>query len=203
LKSVVDFDRIFVFKEGRVIEQGTHESLLQSGGAYAGMWRRQTGASVSASGDLRVTDVGILREVPLFKDLDESYLRDISEMFITERVPAGRTVIEEGDEGNRFYIIIRGTVAVNATGEDGRVHRLAILDDGDYFGEIALLADIPTTASVVTLTPSVFIILMREQLLKLMRQHAGLGAQVREALERRLTENEAVTAARAEDAGLN
>ncbi|HVF48678.1 MAG TPA: ATP-binding cassette domain-containing protein [Pyrinomonadaceae bacterium] len=194
LKSIVNYDRIYVFKEGRLIEQGAHESLLQEAGAYASMWRRQTGTTVSATGDLRVTDVGILREVPLFKDLDESYLRDISEMFITERVPAGRTVISEGDEGSRFYIIIRGIVAVNATDEDGRVHRVATLDDGDYFGEIALVADIPTTASVVTVTASIFIILQREQLLKLMQQHAGLGAQVRDALARRMAETDALTA---------
>lgn len=197
LKSVVDFDRIFVFKEGRLVEQGSHESLLREAGVYAGMWRRQTGTSVSATGDLRVTDVGILREVPLFAELDESYLRDISEMFITERVPAGRTVIAEGDEGDRFYIIIRGMVAVTAAAEGGGVHRLATLDDGDYFGEIALLADVPTTASVVTLTPGVFIILLREQLLKLMHQHPGLGSQVREAFDRRMTETEAVTTRRA------
>jgi ATP-binding cassette subfamily B protein len=59
LKSVVNFDCIFVFKQGRVIEQGSHESLLRLGGTYAGMWRRQSGTSVSATGDLRVIDVGI------------------------------------------------------------------------------------------------------------------------------------------------
>jgi ATP-binding cassette subfamily B protein len=194
LKSVVNFDCIFVFKEGRVIEQGSHESLLRLDGTYAGMWRRQSGTSLSPSGDLLVTDVSILREVPLFNNLDDSYLREISDIFITERVPAGRTVIEEGDEGTRFYIIIHGMVAVTATDDEGQAHRVAILDDGDYFGEIALLADIPTTASVVTLAPSIFIILQREQLLKLMHQHPGLGAQVREALERRLKETEAITA---------
>jgi ATP-binding cassette subfamily B protein len=194
LKSVVNFDCIFVFKQGSVIEQGSHESLLRLGGTYAGMWRRQTGTSISATGDLRLIDVGILRDVPLFKDLNDSYLREISDIFITERVPAGRTVIEEGDEGTRFYIIIHGMVAVTATDDEGQAHRVAILDDGDYFGEIALLANIPTTASVVTLAPSVFIILQREQLLKLMHQHAGLGSQVREALERRLRETEAIIA---------
>jgi ATP-binding cassette subfamily B protein len=163
------------------------------------MWRRQTGTSVSATGDMLVTDVGILREVPLFRDLDESYLRDISGMFITERVPAGRTLIAEGDEGDRFYIIIRGKVAVTAAGEAGDVHCLAVLDDGDYFGEIALLADVPTTASVVTLTPGIFIILLREQLLKLMHQHPGLGSQVREAFERRMAETAAVRAENAAD----
>lgn len=105
-----------------------------------------------------------------------------------------RELLAEGDEGNRFYIIIRGMVAVTATDEDGHVHRIATLDDGDYFGEIALIADIPTTATVTTMTPSIFLILQREQLQKLIHQHAGLDAQVREALQRRMAQTDAMTA---------
>lgn len=193
LKSVVKYDQIFVFQEGQIIESGNHKGLLYRGGTYAGMWRRQTGTSISATGDLKVTDIDILRNVPLFKDLDQAYLQEISDMFITERVPANRTVIAEGDEGRRFYIIIRGKVAVSATDEEGQVHRIATLDDGDYFGEIALLTALPTTATVETLTPSIFLILQREQLQKLMGQHAELGEQVRQALRRRRAETDAVT----------
>ncbi|MDX6693343.1 MAG: ATP-binding cassette, subfamily bacterial, partial [Blastocatellia bacterium] len=64
LKSVVDYERIFVFKEGQIIEEGAHKGLLYRGGTYAAMWRRQTGTAISATGDLRVTDVNILRDVP-------------------------------------------------------------------------------------------------------------------------------------------
>ena len=149
---------------------------------------------MSPTGDMRVTDINILRDVPLFKDLDESFLMEISDMFITERVPAGRTIIAEGDEGSRFYIIIRGKVSVSATDDVGDVHRIATLDDGDYFGEIALLTDKPTTATVETLVSSIFLILQREQLQKLMHQHAELGAQVRHAVKRRLAETDAMTA---------
>jgi ATP-binding cassette subfamily B protein len=193
LKSVIDYEHIFVFKEGRIIERGTHESLLRLNESYAGMWRRQNGTSVSADGELHITDVSILRDVPLFADLDEPYLRDISGMFITARVPASRTIIEEGDEGSRFYIIIRGKVAVTVTDEDANTLHVATLEDGDYFGEIALIADIPTTATVVTLTPCIFLILQREQLQKLMRQHTGLGAQLQDALTRRLSEIDAIS----------
>ncbi len=59
---------------------------------------------------------------------------------------------------------------------------------------MALLTDTPTTATVETLTPCIFLVLQREQLQNLMRRHAALGAQVRAALERRLAETCAVTA---------
>ncbi|MBV9959457.1 MAG: ATP-binding cassette domain-containing protein [Acidobacteria bacterium] len=194
LMSVVDYDQIFVFHDGQLIEQGSHQSLLYREGTYAGMWRRQSGTVINASGDLSVTDINILREVPLFKDLDESFLREISEMFITERVPAGRTIIHEGDEGNRFYIIIRGQLAVSAMDKEGQLYRIATLDDGDYFGEISLLTERTATATVQTLTQSIFLILQREQLEKLMRQHGKLDLQVQQALKRRLAETDSRTA---------
>jgi ATP-binding cassette subfamily B protein len=185
LTSVVNYDHIFVFHEGRLIEHGSHEELLRRGGTYAGMWRRQTAATLGPTGELFVADVEILRDVPLFKDLDRSYLQEISDMLITERVPKGRAIIKEGEEGRRFYIVARGKVAVSAADDEGRTRRLAILEDGDFFGEIALLTDSPTTATVETLTQCTFLVLGRDQLRNLMRRHEALGAQVRLALERR------------------
>lgn len=193
LQSVVHYDRIFVFKNGRVIEHGSHEDLLALAGTYAEMWRRQHGTSMSPDGEFQVTDTSIMRDVPLFKDLDQSYLQSIAAMFSTEHIPAGRAVITEGDEGSRFYIIVRGKVAVTANDESAQQVQVATLVDGDYFGEISLLANIPTTATVTTLTPTIFITLQREQLNKLVQQYAGLGAQMREALEHRLAQTCAMT----------
>jgi len=79
-------------------------------------------------------------------------------------------------------------VSVSAAGAGGSARRLATLEDGDFFGEISLLTDSPTTATVETLTPSTFLVLQREQLQSLMRRHAGLRAQVRQALESRVAE---------------
>jgi ATP-binding cassette subfamily B protein len=168
--------------------------LLSFGGNYAEMWRRQHGTTMSPDGDFQVTDTSILRDVPLFKDLDQAYLKNIAGMFSTEHVPAGRAVITEGDEGSRFYIIVRGQVAVTASQSEAESVQVATLEDGDYFGEISLLANIPTTATVTTLSPSIFITLQREQLNKLVQQYAGLGAQMREALEHRLAQTYALTA---------
>jgi ATP-binding cassette subfamily B protein len=196
LSSVVNYDHILVFHEGQLIEQGTHEDLLYRGGTYAAMWRRQTGTALTPAGDPCVTDLNVLREVPLFKDLDRAYLKEIAGALITERVPAGRTLIKEGEEGRRFYIVVRGKVSVSAKGKDGRHRHLATLEDGDFFGEIALLTDSPTTATVETLTPSVFLALQREQLENLMRRHEGLAAQVRLALESRRAETYSAGASR-------
>ena len=131
--------------------------------------------------------------MPLFKDLDRAYLKEIAGALITERVPAGRTLIKEGEEGRRFYIVVRGKVSVSSKDPDGSARRLATLEDGDFFGEIALLTNSPTTATVETLTPGIFLALQREQLQNLMRRHPGLAEQVRQTLESRRAETCAVT----------
>jgi ATP-binding cassette subfamily B protein len=194
LSSVVSYDHILVFQEGGLIEQGTHEDLLFRCGIYAAMWRRQTGTALSPTGDPCVTDLNVLREVPLFANLDRAYLKEIAGALITERVPAGRTLIKEGEEGRRFYIVVRGKVSVSAKGSEGGARRLATLEDGDFFGEIALLTNSATTATVETLTPSTFLALQREQLDHLMRRHPGLAVQVRRTLESRRAETFALDA---------
>jgi len=194
LQSVVDYDHIFVFKNGHVIEHGPHKMLLSLGGNYAEMWRRQHGTTMSPDGDFQVTDTSILRDIPLFRDLDQGYLKNIAGMFSTEHIPAGRAVITEGDKGNRFYIIVRGKVDVSAKRGATEAVPIITLEDGDYFGEISLLSNIPTTATVTTLTQCIFITLQREQLNKLIQQNEVLGAQMRAALEHRLAQTYAMTA---------
>jgi ATP-binding cassette subfamily B protein len=194
LQSVVDYNHIFVFKNGRVLEKGPHKTLLSLGGNYAEMWRRQHGTTMSPDGNFQVTDTSILRDVPLFKDLDQAYLKNIAGMFSTEHIPAGRPVITEGDKGNRFYIIVRGKVDVSAYRGKAEAVHIVTLEDGDYFGEISLLSNIPTTATVTTLTQCIFITLQREQLNKLIQQNDALGAQMHAALEHRLAETYAMTA---------
>lgn len=83
---------------------------------------------------------------------------------------------EDGYLGERFYIIVHGTVEVSREGGG----RIAVLEDGDYFGELALLRDAPRAATIHTLTPCEMLTLTREQFSHLLMRNPS----VRDTLDR-------------------
>jgi len=188
LQDVTKYNRIFVLSDGTLIEQGTHEELMRANGTYASLWRRQSGLSLSDNGEIGSISGESLREVPLFSTLDKAHLEEIAHEFITEHVPAGRTVIVQGDQGSKFFIIVRGKVGVTISNHDGGTRRVAVLTEGDYFGEMSLIARAPTNASVETLTPSIFITLQRDQFNRLIRTNPGLNVQLEQAYRKRQAE---------------
>jgi ATP-binding cassette subfamily B protein len=157
LSTVTHADRIFVLDHGRVVERGRHEELLTAGGLYAHLWRKQTGFLLNAAGEVAIIDADRLRDIPILSELSDTVLEDLADKIVTERYPADRTVVLQEDPGTRFYIIVRGKVdVIRHEGQDaGRL--IASLTDGDCFGEVALLENVPQTATLVTRAPPVFL----------------------------------------------
>jgi CRP-like cAMP-binding protein len=89
--------------------------------------------------------IGLLAELP------GERLRKLSDRMRREQVAGGAAVVEEGDEGERFYVVLSGMLGVTQQAMGPR----RVLKPGDYFGEVALAMEMPRTASVRALTPSV------------------------------------------------
>jgi putative peptide zinc metalloprotease protein len=88
-------------------------------------------------------------EMALFRDLSSAELDVLLARLVPLEAARGETIIRQGDSGERFYVVRSGAVSVERDGE-----RLALLGPGDAFGEIALLLDVPRTASVTALEPT-------------------------------------------------
>ena len=186
LRSVVHMDRIFLLDRGHLKEEGSHAELLESRGVYAELWRKQSVLHVSASGvageggDERArVDEDWLAELPLMKGVAPETLTEVAHWFGTEVLPADRVIVQQGDPGNHFYILARGIVEVSRVDPNGRSVVLAKLEDGDYFGEMALLSDQPRNATVRTLTPCVCLSLQRDLFERLLRREPELRAHVK------------------------
>ena len=86
--------------------------------------------------------IGLLAELP-----GETMVR-LAQRMRREQVPAGSAVVDEGDDGDRFYVVLNGMFTVSQVSMGPR----SVLRPGDYFGEVALTMDVPRTASVRALT---------------------------------------------------
>jgi len=103
----------------------------------------------------------LLQAIPMFGPLSPVTLDALARALVRTEVAAGEVVVHEGDESDRFYVIESGLVQVTAV--DGHVLREE--GPGDYFGEIGLLRDVPRTATITALEPTVLLALEREEFL--------------------------------------
>jgi len=125
-------------------------------------------------------ELNLLRTIPIFAPLDIPTVDHLAQQVGARMVQPGTAVITQGEIGDRFYILDIGGVEVTA---DGR--HVADLGPGDYFGEIALLRDIPRTATVTATEETRLLTLEREQFLQAITGFAWSHLEVdRVAVER-------------------
>jgi MFS family permease len=125
--------------------------------------------------------VALLYGVPLFQPLHRPLVEQLAAKLEQRRVAAGDVVVREGDVGDLFYVIESG--ALDAT-HDGRL--LSHMETGDHFGEIALLRDVPRTATVVATEDSVLQTIQREDFLAALTGDEELRGRTESVAARRL-----------------
>ena len=92
-----------------------------------------------------------LARVGLFQELPGEVLTKLAQNMRRSEIAPGSPIVLEGEEGDDFYVILRGLVAVS---NQGGLGPRRMLRPGSYFGEVALAMDIPRTASVTALVPT-------------------------------------------------
>jgi len=123
----------------------------------------------------------LLRSVPLFEGCSKRELTEIGAIADELDLPAGRTLIKEGQRGREFFALAEGSVDVHQGGR-----KLRSLGSGDFFGEIALVSKVPRTTTITSTTPVRLLVITDRSFQTLMRSSPSIQRKVLEALARRL-----------------
>ncbi|HLB18501.1 MAG TPA: MFS transporter [Gaiellaceae bacterium] len=137
-----------IITPGLISVLGTRGALIVVGAFLPALvflsWRGLRAIDAAAVAPAR--ELALLDSVPMFAPLAVAAKEQVAKSLIPISRPAGHEIVKEGDAGDRFYIVASGTAEVT---QDGR--HLRDCGPGDYFGEIALLRDVPRTASVTAI----------------------------------------------------
>lgn len=121
-----------------------------------------------------------LQKIPYFEGFNELQQRQLIESGVRQLLSPGDILFQEGDLGNSFYIVVSGKVEVYL---EHLERRLSVLEAGAFFGELALMLNIPRTASVRALEPTILFVLERPQFETLLRQYPNLYDVILASLE--------------------
>jgi CRP/FNR family transcriptional regulator, cyclic AMP receptor protein len=96
----------------------------------------------------------VLSRAPLFETLDDEGARALRAGVVDVQLARGDRLFDEGDDGDRLYVILDGKIKLTRTAPDGRENLLSVLGPGEMFGELSLFDPRPRTASAVAVTDS-------------------------------------------------
>lgn len=157
---------------------------------YAYIWKKKLGYNEGSF--LSELPVGLRKEVSLFlkrdmvqkirlfKNIDDSFLREVSLQMKPLVFTPGDFIFKKGDVGKEMYFVIRGILEV--VSEDGTVNELK---DGDFFGEIALVKNVNRTASVKAVTYSDLYILEKDVFNRLLNHYPNIEKEIMSVADER------------------
>ena len=129
----------------------------------------------------------ILARVDLFSDLTKEELGAIGNSCQQRTYPAGTVLIKQGDTGVGLYILTKGRVRVTQEQDPDRAEKeLGINGPGDVFGEMALLDDLPRSATVTAIDDVTALLLPVWEFRTTLRSHPDIALKLLAVLSRRL-----------------
>lgn len=132
-----------------------------------------------------------LKRTPVFAALSDAELDELAALVVERRLRKNTVVFHENDPASAFYLVKHGKVKIYKVSRDGREQVLALLGDGQIFGDVPTFDGGPYPATAETMEDSLIFLIRRDDLLAVVRQHpeiaiqliAVLGMRLRQALE--------------------
>jgi putative ABC transport system ATP-binding protein len=144
---VVNLLKELTVKEGCTVIMVTHDNrILELADRIVNMVDGRIVSNVVLRTALIISE--FLKTVELFKQLTPAEIANVAARMETRKYNSGDVILRQGDPGEEFYLIGRGTAVVSTQAAGEPEHRVATLAAGDVFGDMALLTDEPRNATV-------------------------------------------------------
>jgi CRP/FNR family cyclic AMP-dependent transcriptional regulator len=128
----------------------------------------------------------LLRNIPLFANLSDAELAQITAEASMRQYPKNKVIMSEGEKSDCLYTIVAGKVKVLISDEEGKEIILSILGPGEFFGEMALFDNQPRSATVMTMEPSTFNVINQSDFMRSVSGNPHIAKALLQALARRL-----------------
>ncbi|MBX5490344.1 MAG: Crp/Fnr family transcriptional regulator [Chloroflexi bacterium] len=128
----------------------------------------------------------LLSQVPLFAELPPDRIRELAQMCRRRTYQRGETIFHKGDPASGLYVITDGQVKIVLPSETGEEALLAVLEPGDFFGELALFDGQPRSATVVAVKRAEALLLPRDDFLGFVARNPEVAIALFAVLSRRL-----------------
>jgi len=128
----------------------------------------------------------IIKNIPLFNELKHSELQDISQKCKIKNIKKDEIVFVENSKGDSLYLILKGKILIYRTTDEDKIKTLAILERGDFFGEMAILSPSTRSASAKAITDTKLIVLNEKDFKKILKDNPQLTLKIIDVLSTRL-----------------
>nr|WP_203597059.1 Crp/Fnr family transcriptional regulator [Actinomadura bangladeshensis] len=135
-----------------------------------------------------------MSRAPLFEALDEQGAKALRANVTEARLARGQTLFNEGETGDRLYVVLEGKIKLTRTAPDGRENLLSVLGPSEMFGELSLFDPRPRTASAIAVTECRLAGLGHDDLRPWLTGHPEVAVQLLRALAQRLRKTNDVMA---------
>lgn len=125
--------------------------------------------------------VELIHHVPLFENCSKKELRQIASLADEIDFKPGKVLIQEGRPGREFFVLVEGSVEVSRGGRS-----IDTMQSGDFFGEAALLSDVPRNATVTATTPVLMLVITDRDFRRLLAESPKIQGKVLSATADRL-----------------
>lgn len=175
----IEFDQSFDIVGGRITSHAEEEGAAAAPAETEAEEKREEEGAIGS-------ETKLLRELPLFANLDTSKLRLLA--FTSDRMTysAGEVVVKQGDQGDAAFVVLEGEAEVVLEGDNGAEQVLYVMKRGQVMGELAMLCDTPRSATVKARTDLTALRLNREVFVELARQDPYFSFEMTRDLGMRL-----------------